>query len=172
MTPATIIAESAPVLTNRQLAEAYARNAGIIAQQVEGLTHADSLIQPPVRGNCLNWVLGHIAVHRDYVLEALGEEKVLGEARGARYDRGSEPILGEGEGVLPLATLLAAIDQSQANIAAALTRMSPADLEKEAPKSEPRTVAEMAFFLYWHDTYHAGQTELLRQLAGTDDHIM
>ncbi len=172
MTPPTIIAESAPVLTTRQLAGAFARNAGLIAQQVQDLTHADSLIQPPVRGNCLNWVLGHIAVHRDYVLEALGEEKVLGEAPIARYDRGSAPILGEGEGVLPLATLLAAIDQSQVNIAAALTRLSPAELEKEAPKSEPRTVAEMASFLYWHETYHTGQTELLRQLAGTDDRIM
>lgn len=172
MTSATIVTEQSSILIARQLADAFARNAGVIARQAEGLTHNDRLIQPSERGNCLNWVLGHIAVHRDYILEALGEKKILGAAPIARYDRGSAPILGEGEGVLPLATLLAAIDQTQVNIAVALARSSPADLAKEAPKSEPKTVAEMAFFLYWHETYHVGQTEYLRQLAGTDDHVI
>lgn len=161
-----------PVLTAQQLADAFAGNARIIARQAAGLTHADSLLQPPVRGNCLNWVLGHIAVHRDYILEALGEEKILGEAPIARYDRESEPILGEGDGVLPLDTLLAAIDRAQGHIEAALARATAADLAKEAPKSEPATVAQQVCFLYWHETYHTGQTEFLRQLAGTNDKVI
>ena len=28
------------------------------------------------------------------------------------------------------------------------------------------------FFLYFHDTYHVGQTELLRQLAGVGDKVI
>jgi hypothetical protein len=28
------------------------------------------------------------------------------------------------------------------------------------------------FFYYFHETYHVGQTELLRQLAGRDDKII
>jgi hypothetical protein len=94
-----------------------------------------------MRGNCLNCVLEHIDVHRDYILEARGEEKILGEASIARYDLGSAPILGEEEGVLPLDTLLTAIERSQEHIVAALVRATAADLAKEAPNSEPATVA-------------------------------
>jgi hypothetical protein len=28
------------------------------------------------------------------------------------------------------------------------------------------------FFLYFHETYHVGQTELLRQLAGKNDQVI
>lgn len=166
------VTQSPAILTAEQLANAFATNTRTIARQLAGLTHADSLLQPPVRGNCLNWVLGHIAVHRDYILEAMGEEKVLGEASIARYDRGSEPILGEEESVLPLDTLLNAIDRSQDRIAAALARATSDSLAQEAPKSEPATVGRQVFFLYWHETYHTGQTELLRQLAGTNDKVI
>jgi len=111
-----------PILTAQQLAEAFARNVRILRRQVAGLTHVDSLLQPPVRGNCLNWVLGPLAVHRDDILEALGEPRIHSEATNVRYGHGSEPILGEGEGVLPFDTLLTAIDESQDRIAAALAR--------------------------------------------------
>ena len=166
------VTQALPILSAQQLADAFGRNAGTIARQVAGLTHADSLLQPPARGNCLNWVLGHIAVYRDYTLETLGEETVLGEAPRARYDAGSAPILGDGEGVLPLETLLAAIDQTQERIAAALARATAADLARQAPTSESETVAEEVCFYFWHDTYHTGQTEFLRQLAGTNDQVI
>ncbi|MGI9253408.1 MAG: DinB family protein [Thermomicrobiales bacterium] len=160
------------VLDASQLADEYAGNARILFRQADGLTHADSLLQPPFRGNCLNWVLGHIAVHRDYVLEAMGQEKILGEGPVPRYDFGSAPILEDGPDVLPLETILAAIARQQERIAETLATITPEHLASEAPKSEPRTVAQMAAFLYWHETYHVGQTELLRQLAGMDDAII
>lgn len=161
-----------PVLTTEQLAEAFARNVRVLGRQVAGLTHADSLLQPPMRGNCLNWVLGHIAVHRDFILEAMGQAKILGDAPLARYDIESPPVLDDDEGVLPLETLLDAINRAQTAIAAALERATAADLAAVAPGSEPATVAEQVFFLYWHETYHVGQTEHLRQLAGTDDKVI
>lgn len=52
----------------QQLAQAYARNTAIIKMQIEGLTHEESLLQPPFRANCLNWVLGHINVSRALAL--------------------------------------------------------------------------------------------------------
>lgn len=167
-----IVAQDQPVFTAPQLAEAQARNSGVIARQVAGLTHHDSLLQPPMRGNCLNWVLGHIAVHRDYILEALGQEKILGAGPVARYDRGSDPILADGDDVLPLDTLVAAITLSELHITQALAQADADDLAMMAPNSEPATVAEQVTFLYWHETYHVGQTEYLRQLAGTNDHII
>jgi hypothetical protein len=65
-------------------------NYDVIKRQVDGLSHQDSLLQPPFRGGCLNWILGYILIA----------------------------------------------------------------------------------FMYFHETYHTGQTELLRQLAGTDDKVI
>jgi hypothetical protein len=167
------VAQEIPVFTAQQLAEAFARNVRVIKMQVNGLTHADSLLQPPVRGNCLNWVLGHIAVHRDLILEALGEEKILAERAAARYDSGSDPILGEGEGVLPLETLLTTLDQGQERIAAVLGQGNAETLTRAIPFSgRSVSAAQHAFFLYFHDTYHVGQAELLRQLAGKNDKVI
>lgn len=163
---------SPSILSAQGLADMFATNTRVLGRQTEGLTHADSLLQPPVRGNCLNWVLGHIVVHRDYVLEAMSEEKVLGDDAIARYDRESEPITSDEPGVLPLETLLEALNTTQERIADALSRATDQSLAEPAPKSEPATVARQVTFLLWHESYHVGQTELLRQLAGTDDKVI
>jgi uncharacterized damage-inducible protein DinB len=34
------------------------------------------------------------------------------------------------------------------------------------------SIAEWLLFFYFHDTYHSGQTEILRQAAGKDDKII
>ena len=34
------------------------------------------------------------------------------------------------------------------------------------------TLGERLVFLHWHETYHVGQLELLRQLAGTNDAVI
>ncbi len=160
------------MITPEQLSEAFARNVSIIKRQTEGLSQAESLRQPPFRGNCLNWVVGHVAGGRDAILRCLGAEPVMGQA-GERYMRESEPITGEGPGVLPLADLLAYLERSQAALSAALANCTEADLARDTTLGQ-RTVsaAEQVFFRYFHDCYHTGQTELLRQLAGKDDKII
>jgi hypothetical protein len=156
-----------------QLADAFALNARLIRMQAAGLTHADSLLQPPVRGNCLNWVVGHLLVGRNRVLRALGAEPAVAEAEVARYETESEPIAGDATGVWALEDLLALHDRTQERIADALRRATPDDLVKEMMVGERKTtVGQRVFGLYFHDTYHTGQAELLRQLAGTDDKIV
>lgn len=154
----------------KDLVGTFARNTGVVMAQAKDLTHADSLIQHP-NGNCLNWVLGHIVVDRDDILELLGEPPVASAA--ARYKRGSEPITGEGEGVLSLPQLLELLDQSQARIEATLSRMDAAAFARKSEGDERgRTIGQRAFFIYFHETYHVGQTELFRQLAGKDDKLI
>jgi len=161
------------MITPQELAGAFQRNWEIIQAQTKGLSHADSLLQPPFRGNCLNWVLGHLVTNRDRVVTLLGEAPVGNEAVQARYGYGSEPVLGEGEGVLRLETLLDMLARSQERINAALARITPEELSKETQDHRGKTrVAERLFFLYFHETYHVGQTELLRQLAGTNDKVI
>jgi hypothetical protein len=69
--------------------------------------------------------------------------------------------------------LLTWLDRSQESIASALSKMGGADLAREYLSGDRKTtVGQRAFFLYFHETYHVGQTELFRQLAGKDDKII
>jgi hypothetical protein len=159
------------MLTARDLGKAFARNLRIVAAQSEGLTHQDSLRQTP-HVNCLNWVLGHIAEGRDQVLALLGEPAVLGE-EGAGYRRESDPVTGEGPGVVPLERLLAVLKEGQERIAAALAGLSEEALAEERRDGERvLPLGTLLHFAYFHDTYHAGQTELLRALAGKTDKVI
>lgn len=156
----------------KMLASAFARNAAIIKQQTEGLTHEDSLLQPASGGNCLNWVVGHLANNRDIMLQFIGAEPVLGPA-GERYRRESEPVSGEGEGLLKLEELVAAIERSQGPLSEFLLGASPEDLAREVTSGgRTSTLASRLFFLYFHETYHTGQAELLRHVAGKHDKLI
>ncbi len=161
------------MITAEHLASMFAMNLDIVKRQTAGLTHADSLLQPPFRGNCLNWVLGHIVDSRSGVLTALGEEPLLSEAQAARYGYGSEPVTCDGPDVIPMADLLAALERGQVRIEAGLRRATPEDLARKVEfAGRTMTVGGKVFFLYFHETYHTGQTELLRQLAGTNDKVI
>ena len=161
------------MLEPSELAEAFARNVGVIQAQTEGLNHADSLLQLPFRGNCLNWVLGHLLDNRDIVLEALGEPRIMSEDNAAVYRRGSEPIAGATAELLPLQDLLDQLAQSQERLATALGRATNADMAREVVRNgNTTTLGKRVFFLYFHETYHVSQTELLRQLAGKNDQVI
>lgn len=158
------------MVTPQLLAAGFAANQEAIKHEIDGLTHADSLRQPPFRGNCLNWVLGHIVASRDNVLRSLGAEPVLAEAEFARYRAGSPPVTGEAPGVVRLQRLLQSLDLTQERIAAALQRATPESLAQEVQFGSRRTtVAEAVFHRFRHDSYHTGQLEYLRPLAGKGD---
>jgi uncharacterized damage-inducible protein DinB len=154
-----------------QLVQVYERSYRVILMQTEGLSQADSVKQLPFRGNCMNWVLGHIAVHRDKVLGLLGEKPILQPGVRDLYDRGSNPIQ-EGDPALTLEELLAALEKSQVQLMAALQAASPADLEVAMGEGSQQTKLERIQFLQWHETYHLGQLEILRQLSGKDDTVI
>ena len=96
----------------------------------------------------------------------------MGEA-GIRYKRDSEPMTHADEGTLTLEELLSWLDRSQERIATALSKMDETALACEYTiRAQKTTVGQRAFFLYFHETYHVGQTELFRQLAGKDDKLI
>lgn len=149
------------------IANYFRRNHHVLHMQVKGLTHEDTLLTPPFRANCFNWVLGHIVVYRDRALALLGEEPVWDDDQADPYNRESEPL--QPQDARPLEQILADLDASQERLDAALTGLTADDLERVV---DDRTLAEHLTFDYWHEAYHTGQTELLRQLAGTDDKII
>jgi hypothetical protein len=156
-----------------KLAEGFVLNRRLIQMHTEGLTHADSLVQTPFNINSLNWVLGHIAVNQDRVLVLAGQEPLLDKFQTARYESGSEPVRQDGEGVMDLDDLLDVLSRGQAQIIEILPLMTPEELAREIKIGEhSTTVGDRLFGLYFHDTYHTGQTDLLRQVAGKNDKIV
>lgn len=145
---------------------------GVIHSQTEGLTMADSLIPPPFGGNCLNWVLGHILTHRDSRLFLLGSHLELNEQETALYQRGSAP-LGPESKPLELRNLLNLLDHSVREVETSLVNLHYEELAQQvtyAGRLAP--LGDTLAFLQWHETYHVGQLELLRNLAGKNDKII
>ncbi|MEX2280341.1 MAG: DinB family protein [Acidimicrobiia bacterium] len=157
------------MLTSDDIIKDFERNRRIVHSQCEGLTTEDSLIQPPGGGNCLNWTVGHLVVHRDKILHAMGAEGVLDEATFQRYTNESDPVTGDGPDIRSLDDLLEALDETQTRIGAAVPL---ADFDAPFDHERFKTVGERVRFYYFHDTYHTGQTELLRSLAGRTDKVI
>jgi hypothetical protein len=162
------------MITPKNMAGAFERNVEIVKEQAAGLSQADSLVQLPFRSNCFNWVLGHLLSNRRTVLKLLGDEQIVDGALVARYEYGSEPVTGEGVGVLPLEQLLSLLDLAQAQIAKRLEEITDKELSHPLIVfgTSEQTLGEWLFFFYFHDCYHTGQTEILRQAAGKDDKII
>ncbi len=162
------------MISTQHLIDFYARNVEIIKMQTGDLTHEESLIQLPFRSNCLNWVVGHVLANRCNILDLLGAEDLRPEVNLDHYERESDPIVGEGEGVLLLEDLIHHLEDSQLRLETALDQETEESLQRMVPyRDRPeKEVAFWLFFLYFHDSYHVGQTEILRQAAGKDDKII
>ncbi len=135
------------------------------------VSHDQSLIQSHSGGNCLNWVVGHLASSRDSMRGVLGLEPALGEGEHPVYARSSEPLT-EASKAEPFEALTAAFAKDQDDIIAAVTALTPEQLAAEAPfspASNPQeTVGTLLAGLVFHEAYHIGQTGVLRRIAGHD----
>jgi hypothetical protein len=161
------------MITKEQLVDGFAVNLQLIQLQVEGLEHADSLVQTPYNINSLNWVLGHIAVNRDNVLRLLDQAPLLNEAETDRYKRDSDPIKADSETIISLERLLDILVRGQEALDTAVARLTEAELERQIQVGgHTMTVANRMHGFYFHDTYHTGQTDLLRQVAGVNDKVI
>lgn len=160
------------VSTVNDLVEIYKNNHETIHRQIAGITQAESLIQPPFQGNCLNWVLGHVVVARGQALQLLGLPGTFTPEEIKLYGHGSEPITGPANAI-DIDVIVSKLDDSITRLTDKLNSMSPADLEKEVRIWRgPVPLSSAISFQLWHETYHTGQLELLRQLAGKNDKIL
>jgi hypothetical protein len=130
----------------------------------EGLSHEDSVVQPPFKANTFNWVMGHILVSRQRVLALLGQPTVMGVKESVRYESGAEPVTLET--AVSLARLLNALKESQEAIITGLENATDDLMEAIADKERQQTVGDRIAGLHWHETYHVGQLEILRQVSG------
>ncbi len=158
------------MMTTADMTKLLARNLEVIERQTAGLGHADSMLQLPFRGNCLNWVLGHILTYRNEMLKLAGADALWDEASSRPYRYGSAAMTADAAAV-PMETILADLRRSQERLADALAALTADQLQGHGCSFE-ENLRECLLELVWHDGYHAGQTEYLRQLTGVDDQVM
>lgn len=146
----------------------------VVRLNTQGVTQEESLLQPEPAGNCLNWVVGHLVAVYERALPLLGQEPVMEPGAMARYDRGSPPLRDPAR-AMPLADLLTAWDEGSRRMDAGLAALSPAALGAPAafsPGGDPdETTRSLLATLLFHQGYHAGQTGILRRLAGREGAI-
>lgn len=146
----------------------------VVRRNVDGLTHEESLVQPDPGGNCLNWVVGHLVWASNGACRVLGQEPALDESSAKRYERGGAPVL-EAADAIDLGRLLAAWDAGADRIDAGLGTLTPEVLDRPAPGSPTgnpnETIRSLLGTMMFHQAYHAGQTALLRRIAGHEGAI-
>ena len=146
----------------------------VVRLNVDGLTQEESLIQPRPAGNCLNWVVGHLLWVYDGMLPTLGQKPVMGKDALRRYARGTPPLRDPAE-ALELRDLMTAWDEAAERIDAGLASLTSKALDARAPVSPTNdpdeTVRSLLAMVFFHQAYHAGQTGILRRIAGKDGAI-
>lgn len=144
-------------------------NQSIIHTELKDITHSESLVQPNFNANCLNWVLGHILTSRDQCLSLLDLPAVLTPTETKIYNYGSERLT-DLTNALDFNDMMEKLDATYAALLAQLKVVQPAGLEKTANLwGKPEPVGGLLAFFFWHEAYHAGQLNLLRQVAGKND---
>ena len=156
------------------VAASFQRNLRVLAMQTEGITHEKSLAQLPFRGNCMNWIVGHLVTNRNNVLKLLEAPDRIEDVDMSRYQRESDPITVDSKDVIQLEKLLEMLERSQKHLDDLLEHITEGQLERKLAffGNTEMTVSEWLLFFYFHDTYHTGQTEILRQAAGMDDKVI
>lgn len=151
------------MISKEQLAKTYSANFMLIQRFTDGLEDPDSFYQPHPNINCLNWVLGHIIEARNRALEYLDVEPVWDQREREFYITGSDPVT-ESSQALSLAQLLAALMDTSEKIKTTLESVSEAFMENAVDTSRGKVPRwQQISGLGWHETYHTGQLELLRQ---------
>ncbi len=148
------------------------RNQNAIVKAIEGLSHAESLLQLPGESNCMNWVLGHIATFRDGILADIRQPEYMTEAEAELYDAGSKPITVESNSV-DFERLVELQTQTYDAISKWLDS-NPAGLERQSTQDIPiskgylgywETVIEHFVQNMGHESIHVGELGALRELA-------
>lgn len=152
-------------MTRAMLERNYAVVYQAAAANLDGMTAEASLSRPEGGGNCANWILGHLVVVHNGVMDVLGEDPVWEDDRLDRVGRG--PITGPGE-ALDWDELRDRFLGSRERCLAAVRALTDRELAEEMadPFGDVTSRAELLTTLAFHQAYHVGQLGLARRVAG------
>ena len=138
----------------------------VIARNIDGLTHADSLQPTAGGGNTANWILGHLVNVHNGVMKLAGAPPVWesDELQRARFDH----RIRDAAEAIDWDTLVQRFNTSYDACLAALRSLSDDALAEKMPDAfgRPSTRAGVLGVLVVHQCYHAGQLGMARRAAG------
>lgn len=152
------------------LAHQLEMNHHVILRQLNGLQEADTFLQPAFRGNCINWILGHILSSRHRLMMLLKLPLIWSQEEIELYKRGSNPITCAEDPHIAYERLLETLELTQTQLVEAFMGLALDEAERINGDNE-EGMGELEG-LCWHETYHAGQFEYLRQLTGVNDRVI
>lgn len=149
------------------LAQQFAMLYAVCRRNLEGMSTADSLVQPPGGGNCANWIVGHLVNVHNAAMQLVGEAPVWEDPQLERA--GFEPITGPANAI-DWQVMVTQFLESESRCVAAIGRLSDTALAEpmDDPFGRPSTRAGILTILAFHQTYHAGQLAMARRGAGLD----
>lgn len=152
-------------------------NLVVVQKNTEGVTQEESLIQPAPGGNCMNWVVGHLLAIYNKALPMMGQEPVRVAADLDRYDRYSAPLRDAADvaNAADFRGLVEGFTEATRRFDAGLAGLTPEALDQpvaDSPSGNPdETVRSLLATISMHQSYHAGQTGILRRIAGKEGAI-
>jgi len=147
------------------LAKLYGFNAELIEKHVTSISHEQSLKPLGKDGNSLNWTLGHIVSSRYLVFKHLPTEHVWTDEERVRYRNGSPNVTADGEGVLPISTLLSLFQTTQEQLQIGLDSMSYEQMNLGTGFGEEK-VGDWLAYMQFHEAHHVGQLMSAAQAVG------
>jgi hypothetical protein len=141
----------------------------IVELNTGDVSHDESLIAPPQGGSCLNQVLGHLTRTRNQALLGMGQKPLYPIEDFDPYDDRTGVSFSR-ERALPFDELKRRFKALQEPLVKAIGGMSSASLsappERKMTGAPDETVGSQLATFVFHESYHVGQTGLLRRLAG------
>src|SRR5688572_15805285 len=138
----------------------------LIARNVEGVTHADSLVPGAGGANPANWILGHVVNVHNGVMRIIGAPPVWEneQLERARFDH---PIR-DTRDAIDWDTLVERFNASRTACLAALASLTDVALAEKMPDpfGKDSTRGGLLAVLAVHQCYHAGQLGMTRRAAG------
>ena len=152
------------MITPSEIEGLFRINFNVLRFSFKDITEELALINPPPAGNCINWILGHILVSRDNVLELIGQERFLTPEQSDVYRRGSTG--NNSESYMKLSQLQPLLKKTPKRIKEGLEGLTTVDLAEVGEREE--SLSYRLTFLHFHEAYHCGQIGLLRRLVGLE----
>lgn len=153
----------------KTLAYQLGLNAHILDLNTRDVSHEESLMTPERGGSCLNQVVGHIARTRNLALGTMGQKAPFPMDDFAPYDDRTG-VRFTREKALPFDELLRRFKAMQEPLLKAIGGMPARVMESPPPKkmtgAPDETVGSQLATFVFHESYHVGQTGILRRVAG------
>ncbi|MFI5136038.1 MAG: hypothetical protein ACHQD9_09315 [Chitinophagales bacterium] len=129
-------------------------NHRVTHQNIDSITHEESLVFGLKGGSCINRVLGHMTVTRDKALELLKTERCCPTEMYEKYKRGSVEITAET--AMNFHEIISFFNQSQSALEKTIASFNFTDLD---------FTKKIEFFAF-HEGYHVGQLGIMRRFVG------